>query len=840
MQNTSTLRMLLTGMAMFATPAMLMATQPLTVPQTVKATPTAQQIVKADNSAKSPQKAATKDETTGLPGNLEAPDSETFEALLNTQEDFDRFYNFSTDYGDPANWDFRKGWYFSAFSECACILNYIDEEAYDEWLITPAIEMEAGKKYIISFVLQTDSWFSRSMMELKAGDTPTVEAMTETVCEPFTFIIDDEANPQCGFFYTPQRTGTYYIGFHAMNEAGKGGFGMKSVRISSPQAEVIPSEDEIEYDETVLMDVDLTTVTQGTMENPFKLTTNGALVDGFEGWLGNEIYSVAGQGLLIKNTMGEESNGAALVPKFADTKDFSTVRYSLTLDVPEFSSVVTGVDWMSTYQLFSHTTVAPYAYQTSTLYSNSLAENTVKTYDWIVDMPQNPVMLWTVDGKAEYGEAKPDCLSLYIQSTRNSNILVKNIKVTGLVPKLATPANAHVSAFDGAKATVAWDAVEGADGYVVRIYRSPRCSGSDYYLETYEQVRTDGTSVDIENIDTKMSATVVQIFALGKGTRSRNAQVRIIEHKAPEMTIAENSDGKLHLEWTTPENNVLTLVNVLKGEKIEGNGKGHAVASINVADIMNTEGSSISLAGEESSWVAESGAISVKDGVLSSQGNMFSQLVVMSNSAYDFSDATSDVTLKVTARTDGNCLMNVAFVAPDAETNALTRVAYEYVPLTREFDTYEVKLPALDVARVEVSFGGYDMVYFKDLEISCDLPDGTIFYHPYKSEGVRSFGGTAEAMDMDMPTSEFTNIKAWGMNARYEYYDAENPARNVLSQYSEPVILEKVTAGVGCIRPADAEIAPIYYNLQGIRVDNPSDGIYVKVTGDKATKVTVK
>ena len=34
--------------------------------------------------------------------------------------------------------------------------------------------------------------------------------------------------------------------------------------------------------------------------------------------------------------------------------------------------------------------------------------------------------------------------------------------------------------------------------------------------------------------------------------------------------------------------------------------------------------------------------------------------------------------------------------------------------------------------------------------------------------------------------------------------------------------------------------APVYYNLQGIRVDNPADGIFVKVENGKSSKVVVK
>ncbi len=39
---------------------------------------------------------------------------------------------------------------------------------------------------------------------------------------------------------------------------------------------------------------------------------------------------------------------------------------------------------------------------------------------------------------------------------------------------------------------------------------------------------------------------------------------------------------------------------------------------------------------------------------------------------------------------------------------------------------------------------------------------------------------------------------------------------------------------------ADAAAAPVFYNLQGVRVDRPAHGMYIKVAGDKVYKVLVK
>lgn len=46
-------------------------------------------------------------------------------------------------------------------------------------------------------------------------------------------------------------------------------------------------------------------------------------------------------------------------------------------------------------------------------------------------------------------------------------------------------------------------------------------------------------------------------------------------------------------------------------------------------------------------------------------------------------------------------------------------------------------------------------------------------------------------------------------------------------------------SGIGDIETETA-VMPVYYNLQGVRVDRPAHGVYIKVAGDKVSKVCVK
>ena len=53
------------------------------------------------------------------------------------------------------------------------------------------------------------------------------------------------------------------------------------------------------------------------------------------------------------------------------------------------------------------------------------------------------------------------------------------------------------------------------------------------------------------------------------------------------------------------------------------------------------------------------------------------------------------------------------------------------------------------------------------------------------------------------------------------------------------IVNGKVAVGVANIE-AEENVAPVYYNLQGVRVANPQNGLYIQVKGGKSSKVLVK
>ncbi len=49
-----------------------------------------------------------------------------------------------------------------------------------------------------------------------------------------------------------------------------------------------------------------------------------------------------------------------------------------------------------------------------------------------------------------------------------------------------------------------------------------------------------------------------------------------------------------------------------------------------------------------------------------------------------------------------------------------------------------------------------------------------------------------------------------------------------------------IESGIEDITVADTNAPVEYYNLQGVRVENPANGLYIKRQGKTATKVFVK
>lgn len=90
-----------------------------------------------------------------------------------------------------------------------------EEEANDDWLITPAIYLEAGKNYQVSVQLRGRN--AERKMEIMAGQEATVEGMSIRVTGGEN-VTTDAYHMHKGTFI-PEADGEYMIGFHDVSDA---------------------------------------------------------------------------------------------------------------------------------------------------------------------------------------------------------------------------------------------------------------------------------------------------------------------------------------------------------------------------------------------------------------------------------------------------------------------------------------------------------------------------------------------------------------------------------------------------------------------------------------------
>jgi len=104
------------------------------------------------------------------------------------------------------------------------------------------------------------------------------------------------------------------------------------------------------------------------------------------------------------------------------------------------------------------------------------------------------------------------------------------------------------------------------------------------------------------------------------------------------------------------------------------------------------------------------------------------------------------------------------------------------------------------------------------------------------------YGATSKDAPVSVGGSAPMKLFAAGVDASSAYSWGVTPGTyDITADFSNMTITVAVPgAGVEEIEAADVDIAPVYYNLQGVRVDNPSPGLYIVVRGTKVTKEYIR
>lgn len=94
-----------------------------------------------------------------------------------------------------------------------------------------------------------------------------------------------------------------------------------------------------------------------------------------------------------------------------------------------------------------------------------------------------------------------------------------------------------------------------------------------------------------------------------------------------------------------------------------------------------------------------------------------------------------------------------------------------------------------------------------------------------------------DADDEGKISTDGTGDRQWTVDEDGDYTVAVNTLANTISITK----YDGSTTGIEDIAVTLAEeLSPVYYNLQGIRVNNPADGIFIEVVGDSVRKVVFK
>lgn len=171
------------------------------------------------------QSAAAKSNTVPFGNALTVPYDETF-----TDQSHPAFFTVLDENKDGYKWN-----YTSTYKAYVCYGN--SDEASDDWLLTPAIHLEAGHTYIFSIDFHGYSkWYDEKIsVAYGSGLNPTYYT---TLTADTTFSSKDNLNSTKSFKVTT--TGDYHIGVHATSDAGNMGIYVTRLNLQDANAYVRP------------------------------------------------------------------------------------------------------------------------------------------------------------------------------------------------------------------------------------------------------------------------------------------------------------------------------------------------------------------------------------------------------------------------------------------------------------------------------------------------------------------------------------------------------------------------------------------------------------------------
>lgn len=155
---------------------------------------------------------------------LTPPYSETF-----ADESFLESYTIIDSNQDGTKWELYLG---------SAQISYNSELDMDDWLITPALNLEGGKMYSFSIEIMTGGSFNETF-EVMFGKDKTPEALVNPIIEK-TSIAHTVYKAYTGTI-SPAESGTFYVGIHGCSQKDMLSLSVKNLKIGAAAGASTPS-----------------------------------------------------------------------------------------------------------------------------------------------------------------------------------------------------------------------------------------------------------------------------------------------------------------------------------------------------------------------------------------------------------------------------------------------------------------------------------------------------------------------------------------------------------------------------------------------------------------------
>lgn len=130
-------------------------------------------------------------------------------------------------------------WWFSPYYGCY-IYDYCDQAA-DDWLISPAFALEAGKTYELSYDISGNSDMYTERYAVAMGVAPTAAAMVTELLPDTELKSNRDQIETVVLTLKPTSNGNYYIGWHALSDASQFQIHLRNIKLSAPMTAASPA-----------------------------------------------------------------------------------------------------------------------------------------------------------------------------------------------------------------------------------------------------------------------------------------------------------------------------------------------------------------------------------------------------------------------------------------------------------------------------------------------------------------------------------------------------------------------------------------------------------------------